>query len=76
MHVLILRDPRESLAKCSLTPLRGLPGLRFVEWRAGKRLAAGRRILLHARGDELSGADLDLDLLLIDCAWRKVDRLL
>ena len=31
-EVLILRDPRESVKKCSLTPLRGLEGVRFLEY--------------------------------------------
>jgi len=76
MDVLILRDPRESAAKCSLTPLRGLAGVRIVEHAAGKRLAAGERVLLHPDGEELSPADRGRDLLLIDCAWRHVPRLL
>lgn len=72
MDVLILRDPRESVAKCSLTPLRGLPGVRFVDYHGRRRLAAGERVLLHPDGAELSAADRGRDLLLIDCAWRRV----
>ncbi len=74
--VLILRDPRESERKCSLTPLRGRPGLRFEKYHPDRRLDAGRRVLLHVEGEELSAADADLGLLLVDCAWRRVDRLL
>ena len=76
MDILILRDPRESLAKCSLTPLRGLPGVRFVNYDRERRLSAGRRVLLHPEGAELSAADRGADLLLIDCAWRRVPQLL
>ena len=76
MHVLVLRDPRESRAKCSLTPLRGLPGVRFVDYHHARRLAVGERILLHPDGDELTDDDRGRDLLLIDCAWRRVPRLL
>jgi pre-rRNA-processing protein TSR3 len=76
MDVLILRDPRESLAKCSLTPLRGLPGVRFVDYHGRRRLAAGERVLLHPDGEELSPADRGRGLLLIDCAWRRVERCL
>jgi len=76
VHVLILRDPRESVGKCSLTPLRGLPGLEFVEYRPDRRLAAGTRILLHPDGEELGPADRGHDLLLVDCAWRRVPSLL
>ena len=38
--VLILRDPRESLRKCSLTPLRGARGVRFVDYQPALRLIA------------------------------------
>ncbi len=76
MHILILRDPRESVAKCSLTPLRGLPAIDFVEYHPERRLAAGQRILLTPDGDELSPADRGRDLLLVDCSWRRVASLL
>jgi pre-rRNA-processing protein TSR3 len=72
---LILRDPRESVAKCSLTPLRGLPGIEFVAYRRGARLDAGARVLLDPDGDELSAADRGRGLLLIDCAWRHLPEL-
>jgi len=75
IDVLILRDPRESPAKCSLTPLRGLPGITFVEYHGGRRLDAGRRILLSPEGTELGPADRGLDLLLVDCSWRRVPKL-
>lgn len=72
MDILIVRDPKEPSKKCSLTPLRGLSGLRFVSLRGGKRVDAGRRIWLHPEGEELSEADRGMDLLLVDCAWRKL----
>lgn len=76
MDILILRDSRESLAKCSLTPLRGLPGVRFVNFDRERRLAVGTRVLLHPEGSELSASDAGQDLLLIDCSWRRVPQLL
>ncbi len=72
MDILIVRDPREPSKKCSLTPLRGMQGVRFVSLRGGRRVDAGRRIWLHPEGEELSSADRGHDLLLIDCAWRKL----
>ena len=42
--VLILRDPRESTRKCSLTPLRGLPGIEFVTYAHDRRVDAAGRI--------------------------------
>jgi pre-rRNA-processing protein TSR3 len=75
-HVLILRDPRESTKKCSLTPLRGKPAIEFVRYDRERRVPVGERILLHPEGELLSAADRDRDLLLVDCAWRRVDSLL
>jgi pre-rRNA-processing protein TSR3 len=76
MHVLILRDPRESKAKCSLTPLRGAPGVRFLEYRHDRRYDVGERVLLSPDGEPFGPADAAADLLLIDCAWRRVPQLL
>lgn len=75
MHVLILRDPRESAAKCSLTPLRGLPGVTFVSYHPARRVEAGGRILLDPEGEELGDGDRGRDLFLIDCSWRRVPKL-
>lgn len=78
MNVLILRDPRESVKKCSLTPLRGMENVDFIEWKLERSYEVGSRLYLHPDGDELSpdDAELGLDLLLIDCAWRRVPQLL
>ena len=75
VDILIVHDPREPANKCSLTPLRGMPGVRFVGVRAGQRVDAGRRIWLHPDGDELSLADGGLGLLLVDCTWRRLSKL-
>lgn len=74
--VLILRDPRESTKKCSLTPIRGLPGIDLRGWKEGRTYPVGTRILLHPEGEVLSAADAGPGLLLIDCAWRRVPRML
>jgi ribosome biogenesis protein Tsr3 len=76
MDILILRDGRESTAKCSLTPLRGLAGVRFARYDPARRLEAGGRVLLHPDGEELGPRDRGHGLLLIDCAWRRVPSLL
>lgn len=76
IDVLIVRDARESTKKCSLTPLRGMSGIRFVNYDADKRVDAGSRMLLHTDGDELSARDAGRGLLLIDCAWRRVGSVL
>ena len=74
--VLILRDPRESVKKCSLTPLRGMEGIAFVDYAPERRVDGAGRVLLHTEGELLSEADAGRDLLLIDCSWRRVEPLL
>jgi len=76
LDVLILRDSRESPKKCSLTPLRGMPGVRFVSYEPDRRVDAGRRVLLHPDGAEITADDRGKPLLLIDCAWRRLPQLL
>jgi pre-rRNA-processing protein TSR3 len=73
--VLILRDPRESRAKCSLTPLRGQSGVRFVEYRPERRIAAGGRLLLDPEGELLGPSDRGHGLLVLDCSWRRLPSL-
>ena len=75
MDVLIAHDPREPAKKCSLTPLRGMPGVRFVAMGGTTRLDAGRRIWLRPDGDELGPADRGIGLLLVDCTWRRLPKL-
>ena len=75
LDILIVHDPREPAKKCSLTPLRGMPGVRFVPLRSGQRVDAGRRIWLHPDGEELSQADRGIGLLLVDCTWRRLPKL-
>jgi pre-rRNA-processing protein TSR3 len=74
--ILILRDPRESKRKCSLTPLEGRPGVRFVQYHPERRLDAGGRVLLDPDGEPFSEADRGRPLLLVDCAWRRVPTLM
>jgi len=75
VDVLILHDPREPAKKCSLTPLRGMEGVRFVAMSGGRRVDAGRRIWLHPDGEELQLSDRGLGLLLVDCTWRRLAKL-
>lgn len=75
LDIVILRDPRESIKKCSLTPLRDVEGVEFLRYHHEKVFEVGERILLDPEGEELSSADADLGFLLIDCAWRRVPSL-
>lgn len=76
LDVWILRDPKESTRKCSLTPLRGFPGVRFITYQPDLELPCAGRVLLHPEGEELGVADRGAPLLLVDCAWRRLDTLL
>ncbi len=75
MHILILRDPRESAAKCSLTPIRDLPGVELVGYDGERRVNADGRIALDPEGELLTAADAGRDLFLIDSSWRRVEKL-
>ncbi len=75
LDVLVLRDPRESRAKCSLTPLRGREGIRFVDYSHERRVDAAGRVLLDPAGEPLGPEDRGLGLLLIDCSWRRLAKL-
>jgi len=74
--VLILRDPRESVQKCSLTPLRGRDGVEFLKYDPNTRYDATERILLHHEGELLSEADAGAGLFLVDSSWRRLPKLL
>ena len=55
--LLILRDPRESWKRCSLAPLRGLPGVRFVAWKPELQLQGEGRVLLDPEAEPIGPAD-------------------
>ena len=74
--VLILRDPRESVKKCSLTPLRGREDVEFWSYDPNTRYDAAGRILLHHEGELLSEADQGKGLFLVDSSWRRLPKLL
>lgn len=75
MDILIVHDPREPKNKCSVTPLRGMPGVRFEPLKGERRIDAGGRIWLHPDGEELTADDRGPGLLLIDCTWRRMPSL-
>lgn len=75
LDILIVRDPRESAQKCSLVPLEGFPGIRFVRYRRGLDLDVGTRVLLDPEGEPLGPADLGLGLLVLDSSWRHLPAL-
>ncbi|MFT5081409.1 MAG: pre-rRNA-processing protein TSR3 [Bacteroidia bacterium] len=75
LDILILRDPRESKKKCSLTPLAGRDGVEFRVYHPDRRVNAEGRILLDPDGEPFTEADRGKPLFLIDCSWRRVPSL-
>jgi pre-rRNA-processing protein TSR3 len=73
---LILRDSRESPAKCSLTAVRDRADLEFVRFRVEERYRAAGLTLLHCDGEPLGPADRDRPLLLLDSSWRRSEVIL
>lgn len=78
LDILILRDPRESVKKCSLTPIRGKDRIRFLNYDPDARVEVGGRLLLHPEGEILTPRDRTgvSGLLLVDSAWRRLPKLL
>jgi pre-rRNA-processing protein TSR3 len=75
LDVLIVRDPREAAHKCSLVPLAGVEGIRFVKYKPSLALDAGARVLLDPDGVEISERDRGSGLLILDCAWKHLSKL-
>lgn len=73
--VLILRDPRESWKRCSLAPLREMPGVRFVAYKPELELEASGRILLEPGAPVLERGEPARELLLLDSSWRRLPKL-
>ncbi len=72
----IVVHPRERRTKCTILPLRGSPGLRFA--RSTSAAATGPidgLLRLDVDGPELTPADRDRGLLLLDGTWRWVEDL-
>ena len=67
---IVVRHPREAAAKCSILPLRGRPDLVFFEHPVRRRPNVEGYVRLAADGPELSAADAERGLLLLDGSWR------
>ncbi|MEL6429197.1 MAG: DUF367 domain-containing protein [Planctomycetota bacterium] len=76
INVLIVRDPKESPKKCSLVPLRGTPGSRFVSYAADMEpVDASGRVLLDPAGELIGPDDAGRGLLVLDSSWRRLPKL-
>jgi pre-rRNA-processing protein TSR3 len=66
----IVRSPRENPKKCSVLPLRGRGDLLFLTYPVARLPPLDGYVRLAALGEELSPADADRGLLLLDASWR------
>lgn len=66
---LIVIHPRERRAKCTVRPLRGLPGFEFRRYPLKDAVPLGY-VRLGLGGPVLSAADADCGLLILDGTWR------
>lgn len=73
VEVLIVRHYKENRKKCTLEPLVGRPGFRFLTWRPGATIRAAGHTLLAVEGEELTPADAGRPLLILDSTWRYLD---
>jgi pre-rRNA-processing protein TSR3 len=71
---LIVIHPRERRAKCTVRPLRALPGFEFRPYPLRQPIPAGY-VRLGLGGPLLSSADVDCGLLVLDGTWRWAARM-
>lgn len=72
----IIRHPKERRSKCTLEPLRDREDLLFLRAVAGFRFDATGYTLLAVDAPELSPADAERPLLLLDSTWRLLPQLM
>lgn len=70
INTTILRHPKERLSKCSLQPLVGREGLRFIRAKSGLRIDVSGFTILAVDASELSEEDAGRPLMLLDSTWR------
>lgn len=73
--VVILRDSRESIQKCSLIPLKGRPGIEFHSFVRNQPFPVEGYLLLNPDGPTLSKEDQGKTLLVLDSSWRHLPEL-
>ena len=70
LPTVIIRSLREKPKKCSVLPLRRRPDLIFMSYPVAQPPPLHGYIRLAAEGPELSSADAEYGLLLLDASWR------
>jgi pre-rRNA-processing protein TSR3 len=71
LPTIIVRDAHENPRKCSILPLRGRCDLVFVTYPVRRMPKVEGYVRLAADGPELSMADADCGLLLLDASWKR-----
>ena len=71
----IVRHSHENPRKCSVLPLRGRPDVIFLNYPVANRPPLEGYLRFAAEGPELSRADADHGLLLLDGSWRWADKM-
>ena len=66
----IVVHQREHRAKCSVEPLRGLPGFQFLSYPIKEPFTESNYVRLAMEGPLLSASDSDRGLLVLDATWR------
>ena len=66
----IVRHTHENPRKCSVLPLKGRPDLLFLNYPVKERPSLEGYIRLAAEGPELTAADANHGVLLLDGSWR------
>jgi pre-rRNA-processing protein TSR3 len=72
---IIVRHPRENPKKCSILPLQGRADVRIIPYPAADLPSLDGYIRLAADGPELSEADRDCGILLLDGSWRSAGKM-
>ena len=70
---IIVRHPKENPRKCSVMPLKGRPDVLFLGYPVVRMPPLGGYVRLAADGPELSEADVEQGILLLDASWRWAD---
>lgn len=73
--VLILVRRGEAPAKCTVRPLRGMPGLEFRSYPLRTRLDLSNHLVLAPDAPPLTIADAGRPLLVLDASWRHALRM-
>jgi len=72
---LIVRHPRENPKKCSVLPIKGRGDVQFLSYPVKDLPPLAGYVRLATEGPELSSADRECGILLLDGSWRSAARM-